>query len=368
MCSLNCGIVGLPNVGKSTLFNILTKTQNAEAANYPFCTIEPNIAKVSIFDDRLNKIASLVGSKEIIFPQISITDIAGLVKGASKGEGLGNQFLSHIRETDAIIQVLRLFNDKNVIHVHEKIDPISDKEVIEMELMLSDLESLEGRLAKLEKRAKNEKDAADELKFAKIIIDLIRDSKMPNSLNFSEEEKKIIKRLNLLTTKKMIYLLNVSEEQFKDENYKKDENYQKLIKLIGSEDSTFVMPIKFESELIELDEEDRVEFSKEYGIPADNIQKLIHKAYDVLGLHSFFTVGQKEARSWQIKKGENAYSSASAIHSDIQKGFIRAEVISYEDFIAFESEANARANGKLRSEGKEYIVKDSDIIHFLHSS
>lgn len=368
MCALNCGIVGLPNVGKSTLFNILTKTQNAEAANYPFCTIEPNSAKVAIKNKKLEQVAKLVGSKEIIFPQISITDIAGLVRGASKGEGLGNQFLSHIRETDAIIHVLRMFEDKDVIHVDQKIDPISDKEVIEMELMLSDLESLQNRLPKLEKRAKTEDEAKEELKFAKMIIDMLENSKMPNNLDLSVEEKKIVNRLNLLTTKKMIYLLNVSEDQFLNEKFKQDENYKKLISSLGSEENIFVMPIKFEADFIEMSEEEREEFIKECGISPDNIQNLIQKAYDVLGLHSFFTVGPKEARSWEIKKGDTAWAAASAIHSDIQRGFIRAEVISFEDFIKFESEANARANGKLRAEGKDYIVKDCDVIHFLHSS
>jgi GTP-binding protein YchF len=368
MCALNCGIVGLPNVGKSTLFNILTKTQNAEVANYPFCTIEPNSAKVAIKNKKLELIAGLVGSKEIIFPQISITDIAGLVKGASKGDGLGNQFLSHIRETDAIIHVLRMFEDKDVIHVDEKIDPISDKEVIETELMLSDLESLISRLPKLEKRAKTEDDAKEELGFAKSIIKMLEDSKMPNNLEINQEEKKIVNRLNLLTTKKMIYLLNVSEAQFLNENYKNDENYKKLISNLGSDQNIFVMPIKFEADFIDMNEEEREEFIKECGISPDNIQNLIQKAYDLLGLHSFFTVGPKEARSWEIKKNESAWGAASAIHSDIQKGFIRAEVISFDDFVKFESEANARANGKLRAEGKDYIVKDCDIIHFLHSS
>jgi GTP-binding protein YchF len=366
--SLNCGIVGLPNVGKSTLFNILTKTQNAEAANYPFCTIEPNTAKVAIKDHRLEKIANLVGSKEIIFPQISITDIAGLVKGASEGEGLGNQFLSHIRETDAIIHVLRLFDDKDVIHVDQKIDPVSDKEVIEMELMLSDLSSLQNRIPKLEKKAKNDKDVQEELRLINSIIDMLEKSKIPDLSIFNTDEKKIIDRLNLLTTKKVLYLLNVSEEQFIDEKYKNLDIYKNLISNIGSDKNIFVMPIKFESDLIDLNEEERIEFSNEYGIPSDNIDRLIKKTYDLLNLHSFFTVGPKEARSWQIYKGDTSYVAASKIHTDIQKGFIRAEVISYQDFLEFKSESNARLNGKLRSEGKEYIVQDCDIIHFLHSS
>lgn len=367
-CALNCGIVGLPNVGKSTLFNILTKTQAAEAANYPFCTIEPNTAKIAIKDERLEKVAKLVGSKEIIFPQICITDIAGLVKGASKGEGLGNQFLSHIREVDAIIHVLRFFDDKDVIHVDQNIDPVFDKEIIESELMISDLESLKNRKPKLEKRAKQEKDAQKELEFANRFIEMLENEEMLNNLELNPEDKSIVNKMNLLTTKPMIYLLNVSETQFLNDEYKNSKFYKTLTESLKLQQSIMAMPIKFESDFIGMDEEERKQFIIECGISPDNIQNLIKKCYDTLNLHSFFTVGPKEARSWQIKKNCTAPEAAGEIHSDIQRGFIRAEVISYDDYIFYQSEQNARNHGKLRSEGKEYIVHDADIINFLHSA
>ena len=367
MCALNFGIVGLPNVGKSNLFNILLRRQEAESANYPFCTIEPTKALVAVIDKRLQELARLAGSKEIIYPQIGITDIAGLVAGASKGEGLGNQFLANIRETDGIIHVLRFFEDNDIIHVNSKVDPIYDKEIIETELMIADMESLAKRTPNLERKARSDPEAKKELELSNMLSCMLQKGEIPHHLKLSEEEMNVVRRLQLLTTKPMIYLCNVSEESFLDGKYMQTEAYKHLVKLVGLE-NIVVMPVRLESDFIGMDDEERSEYMQECGIEPGSINNLIKKCYEVLNLHSFFTIGPKEAHAWEILLGTNAKKAAATIHSDIEHGFIRAEVISYNDYITCGSESGARSVGKLRSEGKDYIVQDGDIINFLHSN
>ena len=364
--SLSCGIVGLPNVGKSSLANVLAKMQVAESANYPFCTIEPNHFMVAIQDERLQKLAKIANSQKIIEAQISIWDIAGLVKGASKGDGLGNKFLGNIRDVDAIIHVIRCFDNKDVPHVCETIDGGRDKEIIEYELMLADMESLNSRIPKLEK--KKDEESKKELELCQTMQKILASDKMCNTFVASSlQESKAVNKLQLLTTKPVVYLCNISEEDSIDEKYKQNKYYQAILSQV-SQENIIAFPIKSEADLVGLEEEERKEMVESFGLVKDNVKKLVNKCYSVLGLKSYFTVGPKEARSWSIKEGSTAPQAAGVIHSDFEKGFIRAETASYDDYIKNNGESGCRNTGCLRSEGKEYIVKDGDVIHFLFNN
>ncbi|MBO9519468.1 MAG: redox-regulated ATPase YchF [Porphyrobacter sp.] len=358
-----CGIVGLPNVGKSTLFNALTETQAAQAANYPFCTIEPNVGQVSVPDERLDKIAAIAGSAKIIPTQLAFVDIAGLVKGASKGEGLGNQFLGNIREVDAIVHVLRCFEDDDIQHVANKVDPLTDAEVVETELMLSDLESLEKRVPAAQKRAtsgdKESKLAASVLGQA---LDLLREGK-PARLTEpkDEEEARVFAQAQLLTAKPVLYVCNVAEEDAAKGNALSDQVFAKA-KAEGAQ--AVVVSAAIEAEIVAMDPADRGEFLSELGLEETGLARVIRAGYDLLGLKTFFTAGPKEARAWTFHNGAKAPQAAGEIHTDFEKGFIRAETIAYDDFVTLGGEARAREAGKLRQEGKEYVVQDGDVMLF----
>ena len=361
--ALKCGIVGLPNVGKSTLFNCLSNSK-AQAANFPFCTIEPNVGSIIVPDERLNKIAELVKPQNIVPTTVEIVDIAGLVKGASKGEGLGNKFLSNIRECEAIIHVIRCFDNPNVVHVEGSINPIRDKEIIDIELQLKDLETVETRLKRIEKQAKtgNDKEAQKTYQLLEKIKQTLEAGKSARVLNLSQEEKDRIKDLNLLTIKPVLYVCNVDEASAKTGN-----QYSQQIEKVATEENAEVLIItaQMESEIAALETyEEKQMFLSELGLDEPGVSKLIKKAYKLLNLQTYFTVGVKEVRAWTIKKGWTAPQAAGVIHSDFEKGFIKAEVISYDDFIKYGSEAACREAGKLRIEGKEYIVQDGDIMHF----
>ena len=358
-----CGIVGLPNVGKSTLFNALTETQAAQAANYPFCTIEPNVGQVAVPDERLDKIAAIAGSAKIIPTQLAFVDIAGLVKGASKGEGLGNQFLGNIREVDAIVHVLRCFEDDDIQHVANKVDPIADAEVVETELMLSDLESLEKRVPNAEKRAT----AGD--KEAKLIVSvlgqalaLLRDGKPARLTEPKDiEEARVLEQAQLLTAKPVLYVCNVAEEDAATGNALSDLVFEKA-KAEGAE--AVVVSAAIESELVAMPAEDRAEYLTELGLEESGLSRVIRAGYKLLGLKTFFTAGPKEARAWTFPDGAKAPQAAGEIHTDFERGFIRAETIAYEDYVALGGENGAKEAGKLRQEGKEYLVKDGDVMLF----
>jgi GTP-binding protein YchF len=366
MSSLSCGIVGLPNVGKSSLANVLAKMQVAESANYPFCTIEPNHFTVSIKDDRLQKLAAIAGSQKIIESQIDLWDIAGLVKDASKGEGLGNKFLANIREVDAIVQVIRCFENNDITHVYNNVDPLRDKEIIEYELILADLDSIENRLPKLLK--KKDPESQKEADLLKKIEIMLRNDKMPyQHLHELEVDKKEIKKLQLLTTKPILYLLNISEDDSKDDKYIQNPHCKAVIEKVG-QGNYIAFPIKLETDCLGLDETERDEMLESLELPKDNINKLLKKCFDILNLKSFFTVGPKEAHSWTIENGFTAPQAAGVIHSDFEKGFIRAETISYDDYIKYNGEQGAKNNGKSRTEGKEYVVQDGDVMHFLFNN
>ncbi|MBY6217810.1 redox-regulated ATPase YchF [Qipengyuania aquimaris] len=358
-----CGIVGLPNVGKSTLFNALTETQAAQAANYPFCTIEPNVGQVSVPDERLDKIAAIAGSAKIIPTQLAFVDIAGLVKGASQGEGLGNQFLGNIREVDAIVHVLRCFEDDDIQHVANKVDPITDAEVVETELMLSDLESLEKRVPAAEKRATaGDKEAKITASVLGQALQLLRDGKParltePND----EEEARVLRQAQLLTAKPVLYVCNVGEEDAANGNAFSDLVFEKA-KAEGAQ--AVVVSAAIESELVAMDAEDRAEYLAELGLEESGLSRVIKAGYKLLGLNTFFTAGPKEARAWTFPEGAKAPQAAGEIHTDFEKGFIRAETIAYEDFVALNGESGAREAGKLRQEGKEYLVQDGDVMLF----
>lgn len=357
-----CGIVGLPNVGKSTLFNALTQTAAAEAANFPFCTIEPNVGEVSVPDERLDEIARIAGSKEIIPTRLTFVDIAGLVAGASKGEGLGNQFLANIREVDAIAYVLRCFDDDNITHVAGKIDPLSDAETVETELMLADLESLEKRLPALEKKAKGQDKAAREIiaVIEKALIPL-NDGKPARVADIDDKERPAFNGLNLLTSKPVLYVCNVDEESASEGN-----DYSKLVEKRAEEEGavSVIISAQIEEEVAQLPDEERAEFLADLGLDEPGLNRLIRSGYELLHLITYFTAGPKEARAWTIRHGMAAPQAAGVIHTDFEKGFIRAETIGFDDFISCEGEQGAKEAGKMRLEGKDYIVCDGDIMHF----
>lgn len=357
----SCGIVGLPNVGKSTLFNALTSTIAAEAANYPFCTIEPNKGIVAVPDKRLDILSNMAHSLKKIPTQLEIVDIAGLVKGASKGEGLGNQFLANIRETDAIIHVLRCFEDGNITHVEGGVDPVRDLDIIMTELMLADMESIEKRIPNLEKKLKSgKKELQEEYNLLKEANELLEKGKPASELLLRGIAQEELRKLQLLTSKPSLYVCNVAEGEVTTGN-----NYtQKLASVVGESNLVFISA-KIEEEISQLSSpEEKKEFLEAMGLSETGLDLIIRKGYSILELITFFTVGEKEAHAWTVKKGAKAPLAAGAIHTDFEKGFIRAEVISYEDFIKYNGEAGAKENGKMRLEGKEYITCDGDIMHF----
>ena len=360
---LKAGIVGLPNVGKSTLFTALSRAK-AEAANFPFCTIEPNQGVVTVPDRRLDKIVEIVKPANVVPATVEIVDIAGLVRGASEGEGLGNQFLDHIRNVDAILHVVRCFDSSEIVHVEGVPDPIRDKEIIDTELMLKDLELVERRLERLQKRLKaGDKEARKEAEILKLLKEHLEQGIPVRAIDLNDEDaQKLIKQYQFLTAKPVVYIANIDEAQINNPG-----EYVKKLEEVAQKEGTFVLPIcaKVEAELAEIeDEQERQELLEMYGLEEPGINRLIRTAYQLLGLITFFTAGPKEVRAWPIVKGTTAYEAAGKIHSDIQKGFIRAEVISYEDYIKYGGEQGAKEAGRLRLEGKDYVVQDGDVIYF----
>lgn len=357
-----CGIVGLPNVGKSTLFNALTQTAAAQAANYPFCTIEPNVGDVAVPDPRLDTLAEIAGSKDIIPTRITFVDIAGIVRGASKGEGLGNQFLANIREVDAIAHVVRCFEDGDITHVEGRIDPIADIETIETELMLADLDSLEKRIAPLEKKAKSgDKDAKEQVLLMERCLVLLRDGKPARLAEYSHEEERNFRMLNLLTAKPVLYVCNVEESSAHDGNAFSAKVFERA-KQEGAK--AVVVSAQIESEIAVMDAADQKDYLDAVGLDEPGLNRVIRAGYELLELLTYFTVGPKEARAWTITKGTKAPQAAGVIHTDFEKGFIRAETIAYGDYVASKGEAGARDAGKFRLEGKDYVVADGDVLHF----
>ncbi|MGD6849492.1 redox-regulated ATPase YchF [Rossellomorea aquimaris] len=361
--ALTAGIVGLPNVGKSTLFNAITKA-GAESANYPFCTIDPNVGIVEVPDHRLDKLTELVEPKKTVPTAFEFTDIAGIVKGASKGEGLGNKFLSHIRQVDAICQVVRCFADDNITHVSGKVDPIADIEVINLELILADLETVDKRLARVQKMAKQkDKEAVFEHDILVKIKESLEAEQPARTVEFSDEQMKLVKQLHLLTSKPVLYVANVSEDEIADPS---DNEYVQKVREFAKEDNAEVIVVcaKIESEIAELDDEEKAMFLEELGIEESGLDQLIRATYSLLGLATYFTAGVQEVRAWTFREGMKAPQCAGVIHTDFERGFIRAETVSYEDLVEAGTMGAAREAGKVRLEGKEYLVKDGDIIHF----
>ena len=362
--ALTAGIVGLPNVGKSTLFNAITKA-GALAANYPFATIEPNVGSVTVPDERLEKLTELVTPKKTVPTTFEFTDIAGIVKGASTGEGLGNKFLSHIREVDAICQVVRCFEDENITHVAGTVNPIDDIEVINLELILADMESVEKRLQRVAKMAKQkDKDAMVEEPILQKIKEVLEAEKPARAADLSDDEKKVIKGLHLLTIKPMLYVANVSEDEVANPSENK---YVKMVQEYAAAEGAQVITVcaKIEEEISELEDEEKKEFLAELGIPESGLDQLIKASYSLLGLATYFTAGVQEVRAWTFRKGMKAPQCAGIIHSDFERGFIRAETVAFDDLVEYGSKPAAKEAGRLRSEGKEYVVQDGDVMEFL---
>lgn len=357
-----CGIVGLPNVGKSTLFNALTETAQAAAENYPFCTIEPNLGQVPVPDERMDKLAALAASKELIPTQLTFVDIAGLVRGAASGEGLGNKFLAHIREVDAIIQVIRCFEDDDITHVDGKIDPLSDAETIETELMLADMESLEKRVDGLVKKIRGgDKEAKKQSELIDRALTVLRDGKPARMVELAEDEVKPFRNLQLLTAMPILYVCNVDEGSAATGN-----EYSKLIedKARAENAGTVVISAAIEAEVAQLDKEERIEFLADLGLKETGLGRIIRAGYDLLDLITYFTAGPKECRAWTVTKGTKAPQAAGVIHTDFEKGFIRAETIAYSAYVEHGGENGAKEAGQMRLEGKEYVVQDGDVLHF----
>ena len=357
-----CGIVGLPNVGKSTLFNALTQTAAAQAANYPFCTIEPNVGEVAVPEPRLQKLAEVAGSKEIIPARMNFVDIAGLVEGASQGEGLGNKFLANIRETDAVIYVLRCFENDDITHVSGKVDPIADFEVVETELMLADLESLEKRKAGVVKKANSgDKEAKAQVALIDLALAELTEGRPARRAEVAKDDIKAWNMLQLLTSKPVLFVANVDEESAATGN-----EYSKRVEERAEQEGAgcVVISAQIEAELALLDDPDRGEYLETLGLEEPGLTRLIHAGYDLLDLQTYFTAGPKESRAWTIRKGWTAPKAAGVIHGDLEKGFIRAETIAFEDYVAHNGEAGAKEAGKMRAEGKEYVVQDGDVMLF----
>lgn len=360
------GIVGLPNVGKSTLFNALTRTAAAQAANFPFCTIEPNVGEVAVPDKRLDALAAIAGSKQIIPTRMTFVDIAGLVKGASKGEGLGNQFLANIREVDAIAHVLRCFEDGDITHVEGRVDPIADAETIETELMLADMESIERRLANLARKLKGgDKDALAQDRLLRAALAALEAGKPARTVQVDEEDRKSWGMLQLLTAKPVLYVCNVEESSAASGNSLS----AKVAQMAAAQGAaSVVISARIEEEISQLDAEEAEMFLSELGLEEAGLDRLIRAGHELLGLQTYFTVGPKEARAWTIRKGTSAPQAAGVIHGDFERGFIRAETIGYDDYIACKGEVGAKEAGKMRVEGKSYIVADGDVMHFLFNA